>query len=357
MTRAYCSSFYVSRTAYTSTPCRGHRGQGVCPWPQPRRRSKNDITDLQAIYPSPANRLDGVGWIRSAPTSTRSRLVNWPTRPSRPQAYPSRLHRPPPRPAHGLSGNQVPQAKWKTWISGAVTFPGRIRPPRRRGPAPVPRSRTRKHHRRKKGLQPDFVVRKRGRRAPLHTRASGNLLRPGQKDGPYEMAFESIEDIWKFQLDGTACHRGFRGTGMVPSRIRRSTANSATRPSRPHRENRDKQRRAGKRTACRPWPPTSLPSVPRGPYGSPSPGGCSPRGIGSRNPLLTPRSPKMCLDQRDRGKKLGSRTAVRGGVRAGHGGRQPSSPVHPPEAVFLVQSSAHLPEAESGQGQGVATTN
>jgi thiosulfate reductase/polysulfide reductase chain A len=69
----------------------------------------------------------------------------------------------------------------------------------------------------KKGCRPYFFVRKRAAKPRFDTRAEWEIYCGlAKKMGLTEMAFESIEDIWKFQLEGTGVGlEDFEATGMV----------------------------------------------------------------------------------------------------------------------------------------------
>ncbi|WP_028574019.1 molybdopterin-dependent oxidoreductase [Desulfonatronovibrio hydrogenovorans] len=69
----------------------------------------------------------------------------------------------------------------------------------------------------KNGLKPFFFVRKRAMEPSLDTKADWEILTGiAKKMGIDKLAFDSIEDIWKFQLEGTGVSpEDFDATGMV----------------------------------------------------------------------------------------------------------------------------------------------
>jgi len=225
MTARYSDSFYMSRTAYIINALLGAIGaKGGLPLANgPGDVGKKGLKDLMAIYPKPEEkRVDGVGWMEDRTHfEAGPGLVNLAYeaivtgKPYPIKAYIAHRH----DPLMAFPDTKDVKAMWDNLdLLVAVTFSWSDTAWHADVVLPLsPYLERESTLATKKGLNPFFFVRKRTVEPRFDTKAEWEIYCGlAKKMGLDKLAFDSIEDIWKFQLDGTGVSmEDFAKTGMV----------------------------------------------------------------------------------------------------------------------------------------------
>ncbi|KUG27944.1 thiosulfate reductase precursor [hydrocarbon metagenome] len=225
MTARYSDSFYMSRTAYIINALLGAIGaKGGLPIANgPGDVGKKGLKDLMAIYPKPEEkRVDGVGWMEDRTHfEAGPGLVNLAYeaivtgKPYPVKAYIAHRH----DPLMAFPDTKDVKAMWDNLdLLVAVTFSWSDTAWHADVVLPLsPYLERESTLATKKGLNPFFFVRKRTVEPRFDTKAEWEIYCGlAKKMGLDKLAFDSIEDIWKYQLDGTGVSmEDFAKTGMV----------------------------------------------------------------------------------------------------------------------------------------------
>jgi len=225
MTARYSDSFYMSRTAYIINALLGAIGaKGGLPLANgPGDVGKKGLKDLMAIYPKPEEkRVDGVGWMEERTHfEAGPGLVNLAYeaivtgKPYPIKAYIAHRH----DPLMAFPDTKDVKAMWDNLdLLVAVTFSWSDTAWHADVVLPLsPYLERESTLATKKGLNPFFFVRKRTVEPRFDTKAEWEIYCGlAKKMGLDKLAFDSIEDIWKYQLDGTGVSmEDFEKTGMV----------------------------------------------------------------------------------------------------------------------------------------------
>ncbi|MFZ5811319.1 MAG: molybdopterin-dependent oxidoreductase [Thermodesulfobacteriota bacterium] len=371
MTARYSDSFYMSRTAYIISALLGVIGaKGGLPLASGAGDvGKKGLKDLMAIYPKPEEkRVDGVGWMEERTHfDTGPGLVNLAYEAMvTGDPYPIKAyiaHRHDPLMAFPDPGRL--KAMWDNLdLLVSVTFSWSDTAWHADVVLPLsPYLERESTIACKKGCRPYFFVRKRAAKPRFDTRAEWEIYCGlAKKMGLTEMAFESIEDIWKFQLEGTGIGMGdFEATGMVQltdkAFYREVDEKTFKTPSGKIEIINEKLEKDGALSLA---PYVSPERPPEGTYRVTfGRVGVHTQGHTVNNPLLNAQmSENLLWINEAEAKKLGIADGEYVEVSApGHGGRIKAfvTPFMHPEAVFMVHGFGHtLPVESRARGKGVA---
>lgn len=371
MTARYRDSFYMSRTAYIINALLGAIGaKGGLPIAVgPGDVGKKGMKDLMAIYPKPEDkRADGVGWMdERSHFEAGPGLVNLAYeaivtgKPYPIKAYIVHRH----DPLMAFPDTKNVKAMWDNLdLLVAVTFSWSDTAWNADVVLPLsPYLERESTIATKKGLNPFFFVRKRTVEPRFDTKAEWEIYCAlAKRMGLKEMAFESIEDIWKFQLEGTGYTiEDFEKTGMVTL----GTGPLYLTPG----EKTFKTPSGKIEMVCAKLEKDGVPSL--APYASPERppqgkyritfGRCGvhTQGHTVNNPLLNAQmSENLLWINTGEAEKLGVQDGQYVEVSSpGHSGRIKAfvTPFMHPEAVFMVHGFGHtLPVESRARGKGVA---
>jgi thiosulfate reductase/polysulfide reductase chain A len=371
MTARYSDSFYMSRTAYIINALLGAIGaKGGLPIANgPGDVGKKGIKDLMAIYPKPEDkRVDGVGWMdERTHFEAGPGLVNLAYeaivtgKPYPIKAYIAHRH----DPLMAFPDTKDVKAMWDNLdLLVAVTFSWSDTAWYADVVLPLsPYLERESTIATKKGLNPFFFVRRRTVEPRFDTKAEWEIYCGlAKKMGLDKLAFDSVEDIWKFQLDGTGyAIEDFEKTGMVTL---------GTGPLYREPDEKTFKTPSGKiEVVCAKLEKDGVPSL--APYVSPERppqgkyritfGRCGvhTQGHTVNNPLLNAQMPENLLwINTAEAAKLGIADGQYVEVASpGHTGRIKAfvTPFMHPEAVFMVHGFGHtLPVESRARGKGVA---
>ncbi len=224
MNSRYLDSFYVSRSIYILNTLLGTVGArgGLCFAATPGDCGRKGLKSLASLYPEPEEkRADGVGWkykhFDAGPGLLHQAFKAVESQDPYPvKAYIAYRHDP-------FMALPDPQAQKKMLknldLMVSVTFSWSATAWHSDVVLPLsPYLERESIIAVKKGLKPYFFVRQRATRPRFDTRADWEILCGlGKRLGLDRIAFESIEDIWDCQLEGTGVKIvDFNATGMVP---------------------------------------------------------------------------------------------------------------------------------------------
>ncbi len=371
MTARYSDSFYMSRTAYIINALLGAIGaKGGLPLANgPGDVGKKGVKDLMAIYPKPEDkRVDGVGWMEERTHfDAGPGLVNLAYeaiatgKPYPIKAYIAHRH----DPLMAFPDTKDVKSLWeKLDLLVSVTFSWSDTAWHADVVLPLsPYLERESTIATKKGGNPYFFVRRRTVEPRFDTKAEWEIYCGlAKKMGLDKLAFDSIEDIWKYQLDGTGYSiEDFDKTGMV-------TLGSGALCREP--DEKTFKTPSGKiEMVCAKLEKDGVPSL--APYVSPERppegkyritfGRCGvhTQGHTVNNPLLNSQmSENLVWINSDMAAKLGVSDGQYVEVASpGHSGRIKAfvTPFMHPEAVFMVHGFGHtLPVESRARGKGVA---
>jgi len=224
MNSRYLDSFYVSRSIYIINSLLGSVGArgGLCFAATPGDCKRKGLKSLASLYPKPEEkRADGVGWkykhFDSGPGLLHQAFKAIENQDPYPvKAYIAYRHDP-------LMALPDPQAQKrmleKLELMVSVTFSWSATAWHSDVVLPLsPYLERESIIAVKNGLKPHFFVRQRTKQPRFDTKADWEIICGlAKRMGLDKLAFESIEDIWEFQLEGTGVKIGdFNATGMVP---------------------------------------------------------------------------------------------------------------------------------------------
>jgi thiosulfate reductase/polysulfide reductase chain A len=370
MTARYSDSFYVSRTAYIIAPCSASSGpRAVCPWPAARatwgkRASRTSWPSIPTRGKTRGRRgLDGgTHHFDAGPGLVNLAYEAMVTGQPYPlKAYIAHRHDP-------LMAFPDPKRLKAVWdnldLLVSVTFSWSDTAWYADVVLPLsPYLERESTIACKKGCRPFFFVRKRAAQPRFDTRAEGEIYCGlAKKMGLTEMAFESIEDIWKFQLEGTGVGlEDFEATGMVQltdkAFYRELDEKTFKTPSGKIEIINEKLEKDGALSLA---PYVSPQRPPEGAYRVTfGRVGVHTQGHTVNNPLLNAQmSENLLWINEAEAKKLGIADGEYVEVEApGHCGRIKAfvTPFMHPEAVFMVHGFGHtLPVESRARGKGVA---
>lgn len=371
MTARYSDSFHMSRAAYIINALLGVIGaKGGLPLANgPGEVGKKNIKDLMAIYPKPTEqRVDGVGWMEERTHfDTGPGLVNLAYeamvtgKPYPIKAYIAHRH----DPLMAFPDSRDVKSKWDNLdLLVAVTFSWSDTAWNADVVLPLsPYLERESTIACKKGCAPYFFVRRRTAEPRFDTRAEWEIYCGlAKKMGLTEMAFESIKDIWKFQLDGTGLGiEDFEATGMVQltdkAFYREVDEKTFKTPSGKIEIINEKLEKDGVPSLA---PYVSPERPPKGHYRITfGRVGVHTQGHTVNNPLLNAQmSENLLWINEAEAQKLGIADGEYVEVTApGHGGRIKAfvTPFMHSEAVFMVHGFGHtLPVESRARGKGVA---
>jgi thiosulfate reductase/polysulfide reductase chain A len=370
MTARYGDSFSVCRTAYIINALLGSIGaKGGLPLVnKPGHVGKKGLKNLVDLFPKPEDkRVDGVGWMEGRTHfEAGPGLVNLAFdaiesgEPYPVKAYIAHRH----DPLMAFPDAADVRRRWKNLeLLVAVTFSWSDTAWNADVVLPMsPYLERESMIASKSGVSPSFFVRKRALAPRFDTRADWEIYRDlARKMGIKELDFDSIEDIWKFQLADTGVAlEDFEATGMV------KLGGPLYRPV----DDKTFKTGSGKIEILSPkLEADGLPSLP--PYAAPAAPpegsyrvsfgriGLHTQGHTVNNPLLFAQMPENELwihtgEAAKLGIADGALVEVRNGSHAGRLKAKVTDGVHP-ETVFMVHGFGHtLPVESRARGRGVA---